>query len=297
MTTQILVQNGLGAQSTSVQLLDSFALLATIPVEIRQHLIPVGTNKKPVHNSWQAPTLRFSDHQLLKAAAIGLRLGHSGILAVDLDPPDDNPGAGEIRFQELTGHSTSDLPRTWCWTSGRPGRRQIGLMVPSGQRSGMKPASHSVLEFRWMGQQSVIHGTHPTTGKYRWWPGCSPAEVMPAEAPQWLIDAIRPAPPKPYQPRVAIGSGDRLPDDWARFYLNYWPNNDLDYWEWWQTICALHRAGLPMEEARAWSASSSKHTDQEFDAQWEKVDRRDHGYGIEWLGAATKANRPVRANG
>ena len=275
--------------------MDAATLLALIPADIRPHLIPVGANKAPIHNNWQVPSLRFSDHQLLNAPAIGLRLGHSGILAVDLDPPDDYPEAGEIRFQQITGHPITDLPPSWCWSSGRAGRRQIGLIVPSNQRTGLKASSYKVLEFRWLGQQSVIHGAHPITGSYRWLPGCSPAEVPLAEAPQWFIDAMRPAPPRPYQPRVASGSGDRSGADWVRWYLDFWPNNDLDYWEgWWPTICVMHRLGLPVEEARAWSASSKLHTDREFDSQWDKVGRRDHGYGIEWLGAVTKANRPVK---
>ena len=275
--------------------MDALTLLAAIPAEIRPHLIPVGADKAPISKNWQAPTLRFSDHQLLRAAAIGLRLGHSGILAVDLDPPDDNPEAGEARFQQITGHPTADLPPSWCWTSGRPGRRQTGLIVPSSQRTGLKPASHGDLEFRWLGQQSVIHGAHPITGRYRWWPGCSPVEIELAEAPSWLIEAMRPAPPKPYQPRLTHSSGDRSLADWCRWYLGFWPNHDLGYREgWWPTICVMHRSGLPVEEARAWSASSSKHEDVEFYSQWDKVGRRDHGYGIEWLGAVTKANRPAR---
>ena len=32
----------------------------------------------------------------------------------------------------------------------------------------------------------------------------------------------------------------------------------------------MHCSGLPVGEARAWSASSSKHIDREFDAQWER---------------------------
>ncbi|MFM7549240.1 MAG: bifunctional DNA primase/polymerase [Cyanobacteriota bacterium] len=70
------------------------ALLAAIPPEHRQHLIPCSQDKRPIPKNWQQPALRFSDQALLSAPAIGLRMGHSGILAVDLDPPDDDPGAG-----------------------------------------------------------------------------------------------------------------------------------------------------------------------------------------------------------
>ncbi len=276
------------------------ALLEAIQPEHRQHLIPCGANKAPIPAKWQHPTLRFSDQTLLNAPAIGLRLGHSGILAVDLDPPDDDTDAGERRFQEVTGHPSSDLPPSWCWSSGRPGRRQIGLIVPKVKRACIKSNSPSTLEFRWLGQQSIIHGAHPVTGRYHWLPGCSPVETMVAEAPDWLIEAIKPPPPQPYQPRVASGSNDRSPVDWCRYYLHFWPNHDLDYDLWWATVCAMHRAGLPVEEARAWSASSSKHTESEFCAQWGKVDRRSDGYGIAWLGAVTKGNRPAReadANG
>lgn len=271
------------------------ALLAAVPAAIRPHLIPVGPDKVPTARRWQVPDLRFSDQALMAAPAIGLRLGHCGILAVDFDPPSDDPTAGERQFLEVTGHPSSDLPPSWCWSSGKPGRWQTGLMVPPSQRHGIKPASCRVLEFRWLGQQSVIHGTHPETGAYLWLPGCSPSEVELATAPDWLLAAIRPAPPKPYRPQMLATQGDRSPADWARYYLRFWPNDDLDYWEgWWPTICALKRAGIPREEAREWSASSSKHTDTEFDAQWEKADKRADGYGVEWLGAVTKPNRPER---
>ena len=271
---------------------DPRALLSCIPADHRQHLIPCRSNKAPIPARWQQPGLRFSDQALISAPAIGLRLGHSGILAVDLDPPDDNPDAAILKFEQVTGHPVSDLPPSWSWSSGRPGRRQIGLIIPIEKRAGIKATSHKVLEFRWLGQQSIIHGVHPLTGSYRWLPGCSPTEAPLAEAPDWLIEAIKPPSPSPYQPKVAQGSGDRTPADWCRYYLRFWPNHDLFYDLWWATVCAMHRANFPIEEARAWSASSSKHTDREFDSQWGKVGRRNDGYGIEWLGSVTKGNRP-----
>jgi hypothetical protein len=275
--------------------MEAVTLLRIVPPEVRPHLITVGSNKQPLARHWQQPRITFSDRQLLHAAAIGLRLGYCGILAVDFDPPAEDPAAGDRQFKEITGHDASELPATWAWSSGKPGRRQLGLMVPADQRQGLKPASHGALEFRWIGQQSVICGHHPETGAYRWLPGCSPAELALANAPDWLIGAIKPPPPVPYQPRARSGKGDRSPADWCRYYLEAWPNNDLNYWAgWWPTICVLHRAGVDREEARAWSASSSKHTDQEFDRQWDKAGRRDHGYGIEWLGAVTKANRAAK---
>ncbi|MFN7632455.1 MAG: bifunctional DNA primase/polymerase [Cyanobacteriota bacterium] len=277
---------------------DACALLRAIPDEHRQHLIPCGANKAPIPPRWQHPALRFSDQALISASAIGLRLGHSGIIAVDLDPPDDNSDAALLKLEQVTGHPVSDLPPSWSWSSGRPGRRQIGLIIPIEKRAGIKATSHKVLEFRWLGQQSIIHGVHPLTGAYRWLPGCSPIERPLAVAPDWLIEAIKPPPPRAYQPSRPHRSGDRSPADWCRYYLQFWPNHDLPYDLWWATVCAMHRAGLPVEEARGWSASSSKHTGREFDSQWEKVGRRNDGYGIEWLGSVTKGNRPGReANG
>jgi hypothetical protein len=68
------------------------------------------------------PDLKFSDQVLIAAPAIGLRLGHCGILAVDFDPPSDDPTAGERQFLTVTGHPSSDLPPSWRWSSGKPGR-------------------------------------------------------------------------------------------------------------------------------------------------------------------------------
>ena len=62
-------------------------------------------------------------------------------------------------------------------------------------------------------------------------PSSSPVEIELTDAPSWLLEAIRSAPPKPYQPRLAHSDGDRSPADWCRWYLDFWPNHDLGYWE------------------------------------------------------------------
>ncbi len=67
---------------------------------IRQHLIPVGSEKRPLYSHWQQPNRLYGENLLLPAPAIGLRLGYP-VLAVDFDPKPDNLGQAELTFQQL----------------------------------------------------------------------------------------------------------------------------------------------------------------------------------------------------
>lgn len=264
---------------------------AAIGTDHADQLIPCGRDKRPLHQGWQHPARVYSNRQLEQGPAIGLRLGISGLLAVDLDPPADDPDAGERSFEQLTGHPSSDLPPSWSWSSGKPGRRQVALLVPEPWRQRIRPKQVAAFEFRWRGQQSVIAGHHPETGGYRWL--AAPWDQPLAEAPGWLLTAIVPPPPAPIAPLPPppAGAGWSAAEA-CRFYLQWWPADGLPFREWWATLLVMRRAGLSEAEALAWTAASSKHKGgHEFRRQWAKADRSSAPYSVAWLGARTRQAR------
>jgi len=264
---------------------------AAIGTDHAGQLIAVGRDKRPLHQGWQHPERIYSTRELEHAPAIGLRLGLSGLLAVDLDPPADDPDAGERTFQHLTGRPSADLPASWGWTSGKPGRRQVALLVPEPWRQRIRPKQFEALEFRWRGQQSVIAGHHPETGGYRWL--AAPWDQPLAQAPDWLLEAIVPPAPAPIAPLPPPPAGAEWSSaDAARFYLQWWPAEGLAFQDWWRTLVAMRRAGLSEAEAFAWSAASSKHKGgHEFRRQWAKASRSTAPYSVAWLGARTREAR------
>ena len=197
---------------------------------IRRHLLPVGTEKRPLTSAWQQPETQFSDIVLRHAPAIGLRLGYP-VLAVDFDPKPGNLSQAERTFEQRTGRSSAELPISWTVTSGKPGRRQVLLQVDPAAVPWLKPWSRDGLEIRWRGQQSVIHGHHPETGRYSWLPGRAPWQCPLAAAPEWLLQGFKPAAPEPvnYQPKPAPACLEHWSAaDWCRHYLRYWPASGLD---------------------------------------------------------------------
>jgi hypothetical protein len=262
---------------------------------LRQHLLPDGRDKRPLSSGWQQPEKHFGDLVLRHAPAIGLRLGYP-VMAVDFDPKPDNLSQAERTFEQRTGRSSAELPISWTVTSGKPGRRQVLLQVDPAAVPWLKPWSRDGLEIRWRGQQSVIHGHHPETGRYSWLPGRAPWQCALAAAPEWLLQGFKPAAAEPvnYQPKRAPSCLEHWSAaDWCRHYLRYWPASGLDARsEWWPTVVVMRRSGLTFEEAFAWSAASNKFNGgKEFRRQWDKAERCSAPYTVEWLGARTRAAR------
>lgn len=262
---------------------------------IRQHLIPVGSEKRPLFSRWQQPNRLYGENLLLPAPAIGLRLGYP-VLAVDFDPKPDNLSQAELTFQQLTNHPSADLPKSWTIASGKPGRRQVLLCASQESAPWLRPWSQGGLEIRWRGQQSVIDGHHPETGSYSWLPGRAPWQCTLAIAPDWLIDSLRRVTPEPaqYQPSPPIEDlANWSAADWCRYYLRFWPASGLDARsEWWPTVVVMRRAGLTFEEAFAWTAASNKFNGgREFRRQWNKAENCSAPYTLEWLGARTRDAR------
>jgi len=154
--------------------------------------------KAPYRKDWTKSNLEQS-HCLQEfksgtATGIGLKLGHGGLLAIDVDGT-----SAATLLGQLAGENTlQDFAKTIAWTSGREGRAQYLFFVPDSQRERIRTrkiktgeidsdGKEEALEFRWLGSQSVLPPSlHPGTKKpYRWIK--SPIECEAAIAPEWLI--------------------------------------------------------------------------------------------------------------
>jgi len=209
--------------------------------------VAVGHAKRPYQPKWQDNPL--TQQQLTaeikagRAHAIGVIAGpqSGGLLFVD----HDGISAGEVL--ESIGAPSRTLPKSWAVTSGRNGRFQIIYTVPDQYwdqiktrkiKSGKYDEDGNVeqLELRWTGCQSVVAGSHPLTGSYRWLKGRAPTDLAIAEAPLALIEQMLqlPAPePTPLLPAPISRRTERTDKDWALIYLdalNPLRANDYDEW-------------------------------------------------------------------
>jgi hypothetical protein len=79
----------------------------------------------------------------------------------------------------------------------------------------------------------------------------------------------------------------------VRKALEYIPNRDVDYDSWWRVIAAVHSAtnGEGLELARAWSAKSSKHSDEFLSIEcWPYLRDRENGITARTLFSIAEAN-------
>lgn len=180
--------------SLKTSLLDA---LETLPSSL--HILPIrpGT-KAPVGQGWQRPETWKREKipplvESEKCTALGLLLGppSGGILAVDLD------GFSTTAWVEAHTGAPIDqaLPESVSWTSGRPGRRQVGYLVPQGLWGSIKTTkiptgTGEALELRWSGSQSVIVGQHPSGSIYTYPPGGYWTERDPAPCPEWILEHL-----------------------------------------------------------------------------------------------------------
>jgi predicted P-loop ATPase len=209
--------------------------------------VAVGHAKRPYQPKWQDNPLTqqqlTAEIEAGRAHAIGVIAGSQsgGLLFVD----HDGISAGEVL--ESIGAPSRDLPKSWAVTSGRNGRFQIIYTVPSQYwdqiktrkiKSGKYDEDGNVeqLELRWTGCQSVVAGSHPITGSYRWLKGRAPTDLPLAEAPLALIEQMLQLPtpePTPLLPAPISRRTDRTDKDWALIYLdalNPLRANDYDEW-------------------------------------------------------------------
>lgn len=133
-------------------------------------------------------------------AGVGIKTGAvSGIFVLDVDPR--HGGDRSLRALEAE-HGA--LPVTLRALTGGDGEH-IYLAHPGGEiRNDAGSKLGEGLDVRGDGGQVVAPPTLHASGKrYRWvnWPGHL------AQAPDWLVDALRPPPPVPRVPVVLVGRG------------------------------------------------------------------------------------------
>lgn len=247
--------------------------------------VAVGQNKRAYQPDW--PNKPLTKPKLTieilsgRAMAIGVLAGPAsgGLLFVD----HDGISAGEIL--DRIGVPLRDLPKSWAVTSGRNGRLQIIYRVPEQFWPDIKTRKLKTgkfdeegkpeqLELRWTGCQSVVAGTHPTTGRYRWLKGRSPADLPIAEAPIALLEQMlpqQPQAPAPLLPPPGPRQSDRTDSDWARIWLDALSSfraDDYDYWI--EVGQCLHSVGDPslLAEWDAWSRQSPKWQPDSCDYHW-----------------------------
>lgn len=241
-------------------------------------LIPCDDRKRPIDPATGQPRENWAAHavpadQLDTFAdsphvhAIGLVLGPpSGVMAIDFD------GAGSVAmFQQVYGRSHRDLPNTVAWSSGRPNRRQYAFRVPldyyphlRGRRVWQRDG-RTVLELRWAGHQSVIAGKHPDTAGYHWLPGRSPADLDPADAPDWLLDPLFKRAAETVETDYEPSSGDATTA--LALLAHIQPRDDYDSWL--RVGMALHAASPDLlEQWIAWSRGCNNFNEDECRAKW-----------------------------
>jgi predicted transcriptional regulator len=201
---------------------EHLAQLQGIPEEWR--LIATGAEgntKRPLSGTWNTePRHRLRAPELVATAGAlgaGLHTGTAsgGLLVVDFDSPPWDSGAAERAFESTFGRSSAALPPTLRNTSGKEGRFKVFLRVPRefwallpanwkapklGDPSDPEAEPKSPLEVLWQRSNgaslnAVICGEHPQSTPekrlfFRWVPGCTPAEVGWAAAPEWLLTGL-----------------------------------------------------------------------------------------------------------
>jgi hypothetical protein len=246
--------------------------------------VAVGHAKRPYQPKWQDNPLTqqqlTAEIQTGRAHAIGVIAGpqSGGLLFVD----HDGISAGEVL--ESIGTPSRDLPKSWAVTSGRNGRFQIIYTVPDQYwdqiktrkiKSGKYDEDGNVeqLELRWTGCQSVVAGSHPITGSYRWLKGRAPTDLPLAEAPLALIEQMLQLPtpePTPLLPAPISRRTDRTDKDWALIYLDALnPLRANDYDEWIEVgQCLQSVDDSLLTEWDNWSKQSPKWQPKACDTHW-----------------------------
>ncbi|NHC33784.1 AAA family ATPase [Scytonema millei] len=251
---------------------------------------PVNGNKQPYSLRWnKRPKRRELIERHIKIGrckAIGVLCGSKseGQLFVDFD------GTSSWGYFELMfGVNPHDLPITPAVTSGKKGRQQQIFHVPEKYWNEIKTTKLvtlcgiekregvEYLELRWDGCQSVVAGVHPETGSYRWLPGKSHREIAVAEAPIYLIEAMkRPvAPPKSTHlyTRNYNGDGDVALARECLAALSPWRAGSHD--EWIHVGMALHSVGDDslLDDWDRWSQQSDKYESGECERRWHSFNR------------------------
>jgi hypothetical protein len=152
-----------------------------------------GRNKPPLIKNWPAkasadPLVIDEWWALWPHANIGLHTAR--LLALDVDPRHDGPaslGALLDTYGRLT-------PTVVQRTPGGGWHYVWRCSAPIGNSAGQLGAG---LDVRTRGGYVVLPPSVRRDGTYRWAKGRAPDEIDLADAPEWLVELLRPKPPPP----------------------------------------------------------------------------------------------------
>ena len=196
---------------------------------------------------------------------VGIATGAvSGFFVLDVDGP-----TGEQSLKELCAKH-GPLPTTLCSITGK-GRHYLFNHIP-GLRSSASKIGPSI-DIRADGGYIVAPPSiHPSGSAYAW----DNPMLEPADAPQWLIDALNAATPartpasldivQPVAPRHRLNLSDWSADDIAKLISHIHP--DCDYDQWVNIGMAIKDAGLPFQVWDSWSSKGAKYQRAEMAHKW-----------------------------
>ncbi|WP_410500569.1 bifunctional DNA primase/polymerase [Chroococcidiopsis sp. SAG 2025] len=197
------------------------------------------------------------------------------LIAVDCD--------GQSAFDQIEQIAPTPLPSTVAFTSGRASRAQYLFKIPSFTKNQLKSrkirtAANEALELRAANLASVLPPSiHPTTGQYRWLPGCRPDEIEVAVAPDWIVEQMS-VPMKTRSPSPDSGKSRRVtatPSDSdlakALLLLEVIQPKFADNYDSWLRIGMALKSISPclLPAWDSWSQLSSKYKKGECQYKWD----------------------------
>lgn len=162
--------------------------------------------KHPVGNEWQKRASsdpgRVRELFAGPERNIGLATGAvSGCFVLDVDVGDGKHGDETLAALEI---KHGEIPRT-CTARTGSGGLHLFFQHPGFPVTGSCGKLGPGLDLRGDGNQVLVAPSlHACGGHYEWMPGLDPWQTPPAQAPQWLLDLMRPKPvpaPAPIQRR------------------------------------------------------------------------------------------------
>ena len=157
--------------------------------------------KRPPMRSWQHAASKNSEtianwfRGLYRGHGVGIATGpESGVWVLDVDTHDAD-GLATLDELEL---SYGKLPPTVSAVTGSGGRHYLFRypQLPAGAKIGTTKNIGAGLDVRGDGGQIVAYPTlHPNGLPYQWQAGCSPSEIVVADAPGWLLAMVTVDPP------------------------------------------------------------------------------------------------------
>jgi len=242
---------------------------------------PVSDSRMRLFDAEECAGILQSDPDTYGAVGVWLGPRSMGLVCLDIDHEN---GVAHI----LAKYGEDALPVTFCVSSPRTGRFKLFYLVPTeywerASNISLK-ATGGMYELLWRDKQGIILGAYATGGCYRWVEG---VESL-CEAPRWLIRELTKETRETAFLPEGFSTGTQLSEEEKEQIvikaLEYLPNEDLFYDDWFAVACAVHDA-LPNERGlelfEQWSAKSGKHKPGYAERRcWRYISPRQDGYHL-----------------